>query len=414
MRKDKKPRVKEQLRTKAEESVASEKLSEDMASDSAASLEHELRVHQVELEMQNEELRQAQAELEESRAQYADLYDFAPTGYLTLDERGVVVEANLTLAGQLGIERTSLINKPFRLFSERDAETILAHLRAVFRTQTPQTCRVLLVAKNGEKIYARLDSIFIEDNNGAKRCRTNVIDITLSNQAEEAIRKSRDELAQVPARLLAAQEEDRKRLAGELHDSIGQILAALKFRIEHVLHVMKNGKSEEALELLEQIIPTLQFSIDETRTMYMGLRPKLLDDFGVIAAMNWYRLEIMKLYPGFHIEPEIRVEETDIPEHLKVAIFRISQEAMNNTAKHAGAEWVDLVLVKHDQVIELSITDDGIGFDLDDVPGCERSYGLSGMKERTEQTGGRFTVESVPGEGTTVRAVWGLPGVDYN
>jgi signal transduction histidine kinase len=177
---------------------------------------------------------------------------------------------------------------------------------------------------------------------------------------------------------------------------------------------MKNGKSEEALELLEQFIPTLQFSIDETRTIYMGLRPKLLDDFGVIAAMNWYRLELMKLYPGFHIEPEIRVEETDIPEHLKVAIFRISQEAMNNTAKHAGAEWVDLVLVKHDQVIELSITDDGIGFDLDDVPGCERSYGLSGMKERTEQTGGRFTVESVPGEGTTVRAVWGLPGVDYN
>ena len=106
---------------------------------------------------------------------------------------------------------------------------------------------------------------------------------------------------------------------------------------------------------------------------------------------------------------EIRVEETDIPEHLKVAIFRISQEAMNNTAKHARAEWVDLVLVKHDQVIELSITDDGIGFDLDDVPGCARSYGLSGMKERTEQMDGRFNVESVPGKGTTVRAVWRLP-----
>ncbi|MGA2225920.1 MAG: ATP-binding protein [Syntrophobacteraceae bacterium] len=108
------------------------------------------------------------------------------------------------------------------------------------------------------------------------------------------------------------------------------------------------------------------------------------------------------------IEPEIKVEETDIPEHPKSAIFRISQEAMNNAAKHSRAEWVDLVLVRHDQVIELSITDDGIGFDLDDVPDCARSYGLSAMKERTEQMDGRFTVESVPGKGTTVRAVWRL------
>ena len=213
---------------------------------------------------------------------------------------------------------------------------------------------------------------------------------------------------------MAAQEEDRKRLAGELHDSIGQTLVALKFRIEHVLHVMKGGKSEEALALLEQFIPTLQFSIDETRTIYMGLRPRMLDDFGVIAAMNWFRLELMKLYPGFHIEPEIRVEETDIPAHMKVAIFRISQEAMNNIAKHARAEWVDLVLTMHDEMIELSVTDDGIGFDFSNVTGCEQSYGLSGMKERAEQTGGRFTVESVPGKGTAIRVVWGLQGVDNN
>jgi len=409
MKKDKKPSTKEELRTRAERPVASEEIPGTIACDSAERLVHELRVHQIELEMQNEELRRAQAEIEESRARYADLYDFAPVGYLTLDESGSVVEANLTVARQLGIKRTSLINKPFHLFSPQDGETIRSHLRAVFQTRKRQVCEVLLEARNGGKIPARLESIFAAENSGAKRCRTNVLDITLAKQAEEAIRKSRDELAQVPARLLAAQEEDRKRLAGELHDSIGQTLAALKFRIEHVLHVMKSGKSEEALELLEQFVPTLQFSIDETRTIYMGLRPKLLDDFGVIAATNWYRQELMKLYPGFHIEPHIRVEETEIPAHLKVAIFRISQEAMNNIAKHARAEWVDLVLVKHHKMIELSITDDGVGFDVDHVPGCARSYGLSGMKERAEQMGGRFTVESVPGKGTTVRAVWRLP-----
>ncbi len=412
MKRFEKTEAKEDRRTKAVASMAAAEIAGNMICDSAASLLNELRVHQLELEIQNEELRRAQAEIEESRARYADLYDFSPVGYLTIDESGLVVEANLTIAEQLGIERSLLINKPFHLFSREDGEIIHAHFRAVFKTHRGHVCEVVLEAKNGTKIPTRLESIFIADNKGEKRCRTNVIDITFARQAEEAIRKSRDELAQVPARLMASQEEDRKRLAGELHDSIGQTLAALKFRIEHVIAVLKSGKSVEALELLEQFVPTLQFSIDETRTIYMGLRPRLLDDFGVISAMSWYRQELMKLYPGFHIEPEIRVEEVDIPEPLKIAIFRISQEAMNNIGKHARAEWVDLVLVKHDQMIELGITDDGIGFDPGDKLGRPGSYGLSGMKERTEQTGGKFNIESVPGKGTTVKAVWTLVDLD--
>jgi signal transduction histidine kinase len=129
-----------------------------------------------------------------------------------------------------------------------------------------------------------------------------------------------------------------------------------------------------------------------------------------------FLFELMKLYPTIHIEAEIRVEEMDIPEHLKVSIFRISQEAMNNVTKHSMAEWVDLVLVKRGQVIELSVTDDGIGFDLGKVLRSDpaRSYGLSGMKERAEQTGGRFNIESAPGKGTTVRSAWCLPGVGRN
>ncbi len=109
MKRDKKPIVKDELWIRAERCIAIGEISEDVASDFAKDLVHELRVHQVELEMQNEELRRAQAEIEESRARYADLYDFAPVGYLTLDERGLVMEANLTLAKQLGIERTHLI-----------------------------------------------------------------------------------------------------------------------------------------------------------------------------------------------------------------------------------------------------------------------------------------------------------------
>ena len=190
MRRNNKPQVKDELRTRAEKSLASKELSENRACDSTTSLEHELRVHQLELEMQNEELRRAQVELEESRTRYVDLYDFAPVGYLTLDDHGVILEANLTAARQLGIDRAFLINRPIHLFSRQDGDRIREHLGAVFRTQERQVCEVLLTAKSGPEIYARLESIFIAENSGAKRCRTNVIDITLTKQAEDAVRKS--------------------------------------------------------------------------------------------------------------------------------------------------------------------------------------------------------------------------------
>ncbi|NTW36607.1 MAG: PAS domain S-box protein, partial [Syntrophobacteraceae bacterium] len=139
---------------------------------------------------QNEELRRTQAELEESRARYSDLYDFAPVGYLTFDAHGLILEANLTAARQLGLERGYLINKPFHLFlAQPDRETFKAHLQAVFKTRERQTCEVRLAAKSGEQFCARLESIFVEGSDGAGRCRTSVIDLNLTKRAEEERRR---------------------------------------------------------------------------------------------------------------------------------------------------------------------------------------------------------------------------------
>lgn len=220
------------------------------------------------------------------------------------------------------------------------------------------------------------------------------------------------EVKKLPSRLIAAQEEERKRIGGELHDSIGQILAALKYRIETMQLLCASDCSPETHRMFDELVTTLQFSIEETRNIYMGLKPTILYELGLIAALQWYRRDFVKLYPGFHVEIETDIQEKDIPEALKIVIFRVTQEALGNVAKHSGAEWVDIVLRKAGDRIQLTITDDGQGFDPETTLSrpYRRSLGLTGMKERTEIMGGTFLVESCPGEGAEISASWPAKG----
>jgi PAS domain S-box-containing protein len=182
------------LRERAEEIVR--KKTEDLQKISdkdIKSLVHELHVHQIELEMQNEELRRTQSELEESRNRYSNLYDFAPIGYFTFDKNGLIVDINLTGANKLGIERSFLIKKPFSLyidFSSRDV--FYLHLRKVFITNTRQTCEIKLVDKNKNQFDARLESLAVQDSEGNfSQCRTAISDITERKRAEQMERDAR-------------------------------------------------------------------------------------------------------------------------------------------------------------------------------------------------------------------------------
>jgi signal transduction histidine kinase len=235
-------------------------------------------------------------------------------------------------------------------------------------------------------------------------------------QRTAALEKANIELRQIPSKLLAVLEEERRRLASELHDSIGQTLAAIKFRLEMVLKLMVEGDGTAASKHLEQFVPILQRSIEETRCIYMGLRPSMLDTHGLFATLEWQRRECMGLYPDRHIELETGIAEEEIPESLKISIFRIAQESLNNVAKHSSAEWVDISLSKSGDGIELVVSDDGVGMDLDLIMQTRtgRSLGLTGMRERAELTGGKFTIESTLGEGTTIRVFWPIEAEDQH
>jgi PAS domain S-box-containing protein len=234
-------------------------------------------------------------------------------------------------------------------------------------------------------------------------------DVTHRKMAEEALRESEKELRLLSGQLLTAQEQERGRIARELHDGIGQSLSAIKFKIEDALGQMGKDVAESSVNSLNSLIPIIQSTVEEVRRITMDLRPSTLDDLGILATIGWFCREFQETYATVRIEKEIGLGESDIPESLKIVIYRVLQEALNNVAKHSGADSVTIFLTKRDNTLELTIEDNGCGFDLKeafDLDGSKRGFGLGSMKERTELSGGSFSLESIRRKGTTVQASW--------
>src|SRR5262245_5340840 len=136
-------------------------------------LVHELRVHQIELEVQNEELRQAQLELAQSHDRYSDLYEFAPVGYVTLDQRGRIVESNFAAAAMLGVDRVDLVGEDIHQFVVRESrDDCYLHLQAAFSNDTKQICELNMRKSDGTRLSARLQSLTQQSPAGTRRCRT--------------------------------------------------------------------------------------------------------------------------------------------------------------------------------------------------------------------------------------------------
>jgi signal transduction histidine kinase len=172
------------------------------------------------------------------------------------------------------------------------------------------------------------------------------------------------------------------------------------------------GKTQNHMtESLKTIIPVIQEGIEDCRRMQQDLRPSMLDDLGLLPTLSWFCRRYQTIYMGIKVALEQTLEERDIPNSLKIVIYRVTQEGMNNIAKHSKADLVHLFLRRMDGRIELILEDNGQGFDLKKVLGSEstkRGLGLTSMRERIELSGGSFTIESAEGKGTIIRALWPL------
>jgi signal transduction histidine kinase len=229
-------------------------------------------------------------------------------------------------------------------------------------------------------------------------------------RAEESLRRSEAQLKGFSSQLLAVHESERKRVALELHDSLGQILSAVKFGVENTLAHLERGTVKPGN--LESLVPMIQHAIEEVRRIYTTLRPTMLDDLGIVATLNWFCREFSSLHPSIHIERHFEIDESSIPEIIKVTIYRLVQDGLENVAVHSQATHATLSLREMEAGIELSIEDNGIGVPKERQlmsTGNRTGLGLPSMKERTELSGGSFRLDSVPGKGTTVAASWPRP-----
>jgi signal transduction histidine kinase len=222
-------------------------------------------------------------------------------------------------------------------------------------------------------------------------------------KAENALKESESRVTNLTSQLLLAEEKERKRIARELHDGLGQSLSAIAFNVRSTLERV-GDKVKTGFESLEGIMPIIQQSLEEVRRIGMNLRPALLDDLGLLPTIEWFVRDYQKTYQSIRVEKQTDIEETQVSDPMKAVIYRILQEAMNNIAKHSKANLVSISLMrKNDDRIELVIGDNGIGFDMESI---KKGLGLGSMRERAELSGGAFGIESVKGKGTVIRASW--------
>jgi signal transduction histidine kinase len=221
--------------------------------------------------------------------------------------------------------------------------------------------------------------------------------------------RAKVELRRLSAQLISIQETERKTISRELHDSIGQSLVAIKFGLENTLEKMRQGMDQESFELLEALVPLVQQSGEEVRRIHTDLRPSLLDDLGILATISWFCRQFEKVYSDIRVEKQIEIEENDVPESLKIIIFRILQEALNNVAKYSKANLVSVSSTRTEDRLEFAVQDNGQGFDPQSIYSLksgDRGFGIANMKERAELSGGSFSIESSQGSGATIRVSW--------
>lgn len=231
---------------------------------------------------------------------------------------------------------------------------------------------------------------------------------------EEQLRRSENEMRLLSSQLLTVQEMERKRIASELHDGIGQSLSAIKFCMENALSLRVPPYNDQDIQLIKGVIPKMQTAIDEVRRISMNLRPSTLDDLGIIPTIAWFCREFRSIYSNIQLDTRIDIAETDVSVPLKTVIYRIMQEALNNIVKHAKAEYARIHLRKTDSAIELLVQDDGVGFDLDGSPALskksDKGFGIASMRERAESSGGAFFMTSGHKAGTVIHVSWPCQG----
>lgn len=344
--------------------------------------------------------------LAQSAREYEDLYQNAPCGYYSLDKEGVFQRANDTQLKWLGYSREELIGKKKMsdLLPAGHAAKFKRSYKRLVDTGKMNDLEQQLVCKDDGILPVLISATVIRDETGQflmSRCTT--YNMTERKKAETERDDYARRLSDLSKRLVRMQEEERKRLSASLHDRTSPNLAAIGINLSTMALAFSDEISSELAERLEDIRALLEDTTASIREISTELRPPLLDYAGLCPALESYLYQFSKR-TGIAAHLDCSDFNSASPAEIESLLFRITQEALTNCAKHAAATSVEVVLANSDKHITLDITDNGNGFDPERVgaPGQDVGLGVLNMREMTEFAGGRFILNSKPGQGTSI------------
>jgi PAS domain S-box-containing protein len=442
-----------ELRQRAEASLRAQRKQQRLkdAAPAAATaperLLHELQVHQIELELQNTELRRTRDELETSLEQYTNLYDFAPAGYFSLDESAMILQVNLAGASLLGVERSRLTRRRLTQFvTAAGRPRLTAFLEQVFAGSGNHVCEMELLRPGAAPFWASIHGVAAIAMHSEKKCCRLVVsdltplreaqevkrrleDVALTNQelqqeivrrqaVEEALKESeqqqkqlleqshqmQQQLRNLSRQILRAQEDERRTISRELHDVIAQTLTGIHI---HLASLTGNGATVNTNGLVRHVEATqrlVEHAVGIVQQFTRDLRPAVLDDLGLIPALQTFMKQFTtRTGIRTHLTASATVEQLDA--NRRTTLFRVAQEALTNVARHARASRVEVDIRRRSGQVRIKICDNGESFDVQRAmqPQETKHLGLLGMRERLEMVGGQFAVESIPGRGTTIK-----------
>lgn len=394
MKNDTRRRKTSALRKKAEEELESKPKSSRKSAAEKESLLHELQVHQIELEMQNDELRQTRAALEDSHKRITDLYDFAPVGYLSINEEGRIVEANLTTSSLLGYEKRTLIGIPFTGLVYRDDQDIFYKYLRSLRSGPLQTCEIRLTMKSSGIFYAQLIGVpFRGDAKAAKEFLISVFDISARKQMEMALQQSENRLKimnenledmviqrtkqvhDLSKALTVAEQRERQRFSQILHEGLQQTLFSAKMQIDTIDCGSPAGSAESA-EDIAMVKKLLRKAITTTKSLAVELNPPILKNEGLDAALQWISRHMKERY-GLVACIDVSKDLNTIKDIDQILVIQLTRELLYNIIKHAGTKEVVITGKKVGKSIEIIVEDKGVGFNVDEIR--KRDIHKSGM-----------------------------------
>jgi len=325
-----------------------------------------------------------------------------------LDHQDRIREATTSAAGMLGFEPRALVGRQLADLAAEGWRTAAEVAAARVRFGSTDSFELLLRGRSGRQTLVEMTAQSQPLPNGEAGAVIAWSERRLRRRSRMEAGVNDVELRRLAYGLLRTQEAERMRVAGELHDDVAPLVVMVKYMIEDAQSRLARGAADEAVEVMNGATSRLRDVLAELRRISTDLRPRLLDDLGLGPTLQWYCRGFEDACPSLAVRCRISIEERDIPDDLKLEVFRIVQEALSNVAQHAHANRVHLSLVRLGEELRLAVDDDGVGFDPTRVAEQGLGLGLHAIRKRIDATGGLLTLETAPHRGTRVNASWKL------